>query len=144
MKIAIKHANNADMIHAVIRMNESEYQKLKTYMHCESKEHITFPYGAYITVRGRGWYRLISNNDVRAIEKVMFAVNTCIRRFNEDEEMATIEALKLIMPSILTQTKLAAFSNYHSSRDLTYLGDRQPPKPASVHQLQRLAQKFNH
>lgn len=144
MKTKIKHADNNDLVHAVIRMTAQEYQKLKAYMHCTKKERIEFPYGAYITVRGRGWYRLISNNDVRAIEKVLFAVQTCIRRFNEDEEASTVEQLKLIMPSILTNTKLAAFSNYHSQRDLTYLGDRQPPRPATTNQLQRLAHKFNH
>lgn len=142
MKTQLKYAGNDDMVHAVIRMNEAEYKRLKTYMHCETKEHITFPYGAYITVRGRGWYRLVSNNDVRAAEKVQFAV-TCIKRFLAEEEAATVESLKLLMPSVLTNTKLAAFSNYHSDRDLTYLGDRQPPKPASQHALQRLAQKFN-
>jgi hypothetical protein len=142
MKTQIKYANDNDMVHAVIRMSTAEYQKLKAYMHCEKKEHIEFPYGAYITIRGRGWYRLVSNNDVRAAEKVQFAL-TCINRFLAEEEAATVEQLKLLMPSILTNTKLAAFSNYHSQRDLTYLGERQPPKPASMNQLQRLAQKFN-
>lgn len=142
MKYQIKHQDNNDLVHAVLRMTAKEYQALRNYMHCEKKEHIVFPYGAYITVRTRGWYRVIPNNDTRAIEKIQFAV-VCIRRFLADEESRTEEELKMLMPSVLTNTKLAAFSNYHSTRDLTYLGDREPPKPASQTALQKLAQKFS-
>lgn len=142
MKYQIKRQDSNDLVHAVLRMTAREYKALRNYMHCESKEHVVFPYGAYITVRTRGWYRIIPNNDTRAIEKVQFAI-VCIRRFIADEEAQTVEELKLLMPSVLTNTKLSAFSTYHSPRDLTYLGDREPPKPASASSLLNLAQKFS-
>lgn len=142
MKIQMRNAGNADTVHATIRMTAKEHKELAEYMHTHG-DTIRFPYGAYVVVRGRGWYRAVVDNSYKAVEHIRF-VCTVIHRFLRDKEEATEAAIAELMPQALHNTKLVAFSTFHSAVDRTYLKNQQPSKPAEPHMLQRLAAKFSH
>jgi hypothetical protein len=142
MKCTMRNAGDADTVHATIRMTAAEYKELHAYMHTKG-DTIRFPYGAYIVVRGRGWYRAVIDNSYKAVENIRF-VCTVIHRFLRDKEEATVAAIKALIPQVIHNTKLVAFSTFHSPEDRVYLKNQQPPKPAEPHMLQRLAAKFAH
>lgn len=142
MKITIKSQDDAEMIHAVIRMTAKEYAELHTYMHSKIGDAISFPYGSYITKRGRGWYRLIPGNSTRAIEKILFAVKV-INRFLKEQEAKYLEEFKAFIPCMKDEAlRITSFSDGK-------FGYTSPPmptadkRPASQVALQALAAKFS-
>lgn len=140
MKYSLKNNGDDEMVYATLRMTQKEFKDLYNYMHCKG-EQILFPYGAHVTVRGRGWYRIVKDSAYRASDAINFAIKA-IRRFLKEEEEKVEEALRLLMPAVLSNTQLSAYSNFHSAADLTYLGvERKTP---SMHKLQALVSKFTH
>jgi len=139
MQLTIKHANNPDIVHAVVRMNQKEFLSLAKYMHTPVGRTIEFPYRTKLTVRGRGWYRLVVDSAHKAVENIRLAVSIC-KRFLKEEEEKVEAAVKSLMPQVLHNTQLVAFSNYHSNGDRVYIA--QAARPATQNQLQVLASKF--
>lgn len=147
IQVQIKRELNAEMIHAVVRMDEKTHKLLKTYMHCKDGIAIRFPQRTALFSRGRGWYRLECANEKVAIQSILFAVKT-IRRFIADQEREVEEQIKLLAPIMKNpDLRVVSFSNAHSEGEFGYMGiAKQRPNttaPASSHQLARLAQKFN-
>lgn len=142
MIFTLKNETSEDLVYVAVRMSNVEYEALRTYMHCPAGEVLKFPYGAVLNERTCGWYRITSPNNKRAIDKIKFAI-VCLKRFLADEEEKTVEALKLLVPSMMNPgVQLAAFSSFHAPRDLVYLGNPQPPAPASKSKLDALVRKF--
>lgn len=146
-KIALKSQFNQDLIHAVVRADARHIKALKQHMHCRDTIAIRFPGNVALFSRGRGWYRLeCTGNNLNAEQRMAFVMKI-IRRFLKDEEQATVEQLKLLMPTVLTPgLRVNSFSNAHSTGEFGYLGRvvERPATPVSPNRLQALANKFNH
>ncbi len=141
---SLKNRNDADTVHAVVRMDERHRLALKQFMHCKDEIAIRFPHGVALFSRGRGWYRLEASNSLRAQEKVEFALKL-IRRFVLDEERKTTEELKRLVPTLINPgLKVATFSNAHSAGEYGYLGAAAPARPATPNKLAALVAKFAH
>lgn len=157
MKTITHHAFNNETIYVTFQLNTKEFKSLSDYMHAkEGSGEIWFPHGVALIKRGYGWYRLLANNGVRGVEKIQFAMKI-IMRWYKDEEAKTVEAIKQLMPAILSETRIVAFSAAHSEGELTYAGathavdhkkhvtasGNEPPKPVDPNRLLRLATVFN-
>jgi hypothetical protein len=145
MKIAIHNVTNNDTIHASVRMNETEYMRLKEYMHATGQ--IEFPDHVVLVYRGRGWYRLHPTKVHNAIQKFSFAVSV-LRRFEKMLEREVEEEIKKLVPLLLDEhLRITAFTpdkGYTFSRQLSdSLHPQQPTlTERGITGLQKLASKY--
>lgn len=144
LQISVKHRDNPDIVHAVVRMDQKTHAALKQYMHCKDKVVIRFAHGVKLCYRGYGWYRLDVSNEYRAVEKLEFAVKL-IRAFWRAEEQKITEAIKLFVPTMKDpDLRVSSFSNAHCEGEYGYMGvvRERPPVPVSAHKLNALVSKF--
>lgn len=135
MQVNIKNSGT----YATIRMTQEEYKELRVYMHTEEHKQISFPYGAFIATRGRGWYRITSANFKRVVDKIQFAVRT-VRQFIKER---LIEIAKTSRMTNRGLKAVAYSSKTHSSGDWTHIIPSLPPTRASETQLLQLAARFS-
>lgn len=121
-----------------IRMNCKEWQSLRDYMHVKNSQlAIVFSYGARLVKRGYGWYRLESNNTIRASDKIAYAL-TVLKHFIKD-----------LCPPVVEGARCTAYCGYTESWH--FIADpvhNSPPSestsPASLDKLHLLVAKYSH
>lgn len=114
MQIILQNARSNDTVHATVRMNATELQRLREYMHCTGI--IAFPNSVELHYRGRGWYRVSPTKSHEAIRNVQFATATLKRfaRMLEEEVEAEIKALMpMMLDSSLKPTSFVPESGLH-------------------------------
>lgn len=146
LQINLKNKDDADTIHAVIRMDGKTYAALRLYMKpLDRGDHaIHFSYGVSIVWRGRGWYRMECSGPARALDKLTFAIKV-VKRFLADAERKTDEEIKRLRPIMMNPgLVLASFSNMHSEADWGFIGKPSPQVkvPPTQNKLNALVAKF--
>lgn len=79
MKSWIKNPKNPSMIYANVRMCKHVWESLRRHLKADfdvdaDPDVIRFQYGARLVKQGFGWYRLVTYNSFRGIDKIRYAL----------------------------------------------------------------------
>lgn len=134
------HLANDDTAYVTLHLSYDELSHLRTWMHSDEGQNVSFPHGVVLFKRGFGWYRLDTTNTFRAAEKLRTAL-AILRKWHHEYQKAVAEEIRL---RIIEMNPTLQVTSYHSDSNEFRVKDTKTGAVVSAAQVRLASENSLH